>query len=253
MDVYIELVLFNNFFMDLLLEVCTLTARRRSISRFRCALGAMFGACAATVYAVLPMPWRAVLAAATAPVECLIFFKPKKGRFVAKAADYIATLLVFAAFTFLAGGAAMGLSYLLGRDINGYIGLGLAAFGLTVCICAARAVAFRASAKKRDALSVTLCAAGRQISCKALCDSGNLLTDPLTGLPVVIISGDIADAMGDLRREGFIDVKTVGGQSDLPLIMLDGVEVDGKRMPALGAISNFGLGGYDVILQASMF
>lgn len=251
--VYIELVLFNNFAVDLLLEICTLTALGRKIPKFRCALGAAFGAAVATLYAIAPTVWQIVIKALLAPLMAAIFFKPKKGKVVARIIDFAGGTAVFCVLTFLAGGIVQGLGYLLGVDVSGYWALGLVATALIICILSARAIRKTRSGSAGNVKDVRLLVQGTSIDCKALCDSGNILVDELSGLPVIIISNRIGDDLTNCRREGFIDVKTVNGSGCLPLVKLDGVEIEGKTLGALGAISEANIEGCDIILQASMF
>lgn len=253
MTVYVELVLFNNFAVDMLLEICTLVVFGRKIPKLRCALGAALGAAVATLYAIAPTAWQIAIKALLAPVVTLIFFKPKKGKLAARILDVAGGMATFCILTFLAGGVAQGLSYLLGVDVSGYWALGLVATALVACILTVRAVRKKRSGARADVREARLCVQGRRIDCKALCDSGNMLVDEFSGLPVVIISNRMADALKDCRREGFIDVKTVNGSGCMPLVKLDSVELDGREMGALGAISEANIDGYDIILQASMF
>ena len=253
MSVYIELVLFNNFAIDMLLEVCTLTVMGRSVRKFRCFLAALFGAGVAAAYAIAPTGWKIAVRILLAPIMTVIFFRPKEGKALARIVDIVCGLAVFCALTFLVGGAAQGIGYLLGVDVNGYPQLGLVAMALAICVLSVRAVVKRRASKRADIVDVRLCAAGKKIDCKALKDSGNMLVDSFSGLPVVIISGRLAHSLDGCAKEGFIDVNTVNGSNSLPLVKLDGVEVGGNDLAALGAISASDMDGCDVILQASMF
>lgn len=253
MRVYIELVLFNNFAVDMLLEVCTLTAFGERGGKLRCVFAALIGAVAGTAYAVVPTPWRIAIRVLLAPMMTVVFFKPKEGKLAHKLLELCMATAVFCAFTFLVGGATKGMSYLLGVDVNGYATLGLVAGALAILIICARAIARKRSHAGARVKKVFVCASGQRIGCNALLDSGNLLVDDLSGLPVVIISDSLFAKLGDCRREGFISVNSVSGCGTLPLIALDGVEVDGVRLRALGALGRISSAGYDVILQAGMF
>ncbi len=253
MNVYIELVIFNNFAVDLMLEVCTLTLKRLKIGKLRCVLGAAIGAAFATLYPLAPVWGKALIRALLAPLITLIFYAPKKGKLSARAGDIVGACMIFAALTFLTGGVATGASYLSGVDVNSYAALGFVALGVTACVLAARLIAFKRSSTRGDIRDAYICRGGKKIPCKALCDSGNLLVDPLSGLPVVIISDEMSKALGDMKKAGSIDVNTVGGNNTLPLVKLDCVELDGARLKALGAVSASPMGGFDVILQATMF
>lgn len=253
MSIYVELVLFNNFAVDALLEACTLAAMRRKGSKIRCALAAAVGAMAATLYAIAPKGWQIAIKVLLAPIMTAIFFKPKQGKPLARFLDLVGGSAVFVVFTFLAGGATMGMSYLLGVDVAGYWTFGLVAGALAICVVACRAIIKRRSGARKDIRAACICSGGERIECRALCDSGNLLVDSFSGLPVVIISNAISGNFAACEREGFIDVNSAAGSDCMPLVRLDSVEVDGKSMKALGAISKAQLAGFDVILQASMF
>ena len=94
-----------------------------------------------------------------------------------------------------------------------------------------------------------------QIDVKALCDSGNCLTDDLSGLPVVILSSEAEKtlAVNVDMCEGFIDVKTVSGVGSMPIFRLDSVEVKGREFKAYAALSRETYDDFEVILQNSMF
>lgn len=88
---------------------------------------------------------------------------------------------------------------------------------------------------------------------KGLCDSGNLLTDDASGLPVMILSKSACQKIGKTQIEGFATVMTVAGEKCMPVVKFDSVKVDNVPKNALGAMSDAVFGDYDVILQNSMF
>lgn len=251
MTVYIELVLFNNLAVDLLLILCTLTARRRKVAKMRMIVAAILGALAATAYAVAPNWGKITIRATLAPLMTLIFFKPQGERVAHRVADYALTLIVFVLFTFFVGGAVYGISHLTGADIAGYPALGLVAAALLALVVALRLILFGKGKRGVDVKQVLVAANGRQVEARGLVDSGNMLVDGLSGLPVVMLSRSIEERLGGCQKEGMIEVRTVTGTCSLPLVRLDGVRVDGNDYMAMGALVDK-LDGYDVILQSGM-
>lgn len=253
MTVYVELVIFNNAAIDAFLTLAVLTARRRKISPFRVIAVTVIATCAAVWYAIAPEPWRIAVRTLLAPLCALIMTKPKDIK------DYAVTLGVFAALTFALGGTITGINNLIGADIRGYALLGIAAAGLCFCTVALNRLLAKRSENTRKSMSVNVVFNGERASAKGMCDSGNTLCDALTGLPVVMLSDELARKLiSGLNKpsekiEGYIEVETVSGQASLPIIRLDAVEVDGKRMSAYGALTGRSLGEFDLILQNTMF
>lgn len=167
--------------------------------------------------------------------------------------DYCKSLALFVAFTYLTGGVVFGLSYLLSIDIASYATLGLCALAISVALVVARCVVHKAStAKKRDC-EVVLHLGNTEIHVHALCDSGNTLTDSVSGLPIMILSKETESRLPNCKIEGFVNVDTVSGEKSLPLVSIDRVDVDGRLYSAYGALSHKDFDGVDVILQYSMF
>ena len=75
MSVYIELVIFNNLAIDLMLICAVQTTRRRKAYKLRIALATLLGAVCATIYAVAPKWASIVIKILLAPLMALIFDK----------------------------------------------------------------------------------------------------------------------------------------------------------------------------------
>lgn len=253
MNVYIELVIFNNFFLDAMLALAVLTARRRRVQVRRVLLTAGVGSAAAAAYAVAPIWARVLIRILLAPMLCAILAKPQGKSAKLKLGDYICTLAVFVLLTFFLGGMIYGASYVTGIDLKSHALLGLTAFAVCVLTVSVRLIARKRNAPKEVTRRVTVSAAGREICVDALCDSGNLLVDDVSGLPVVILSAEAEQKLCALDIKGFIQVSTVGGEDSLALVGIDEVGVNGKKFKALGALSRKSFGDFDVILQNSMF
>lgn len=167
--------------------------------------------------------------------------------------DYIKSLALFVAFTYLTGGVVFGLSYLLGVDIASYATLGLCALAISVALVVARCVVHKSSTAKKRNCDVVLHVGKTEIHAQALCDSGNTLTDSVSGLPIMILSKETESRLPNCKIEGFVNIDTVSGEKSLPLVSIDSVDVNGQLYSAYGALSRKDFDGVDVILQYSMF
>ena len=252
-SVYIELVIFNNLAIDLMLICAVQTTRRRKAYKLRIALATLLGAVCATIYAVAPKWASIVIKILLAPLMALIFDKYGGENKRAVLLDYLKSLACFVCYTYLTGGVIYGVSYATGVDVNSYAIEGIIALAIALVLICARCVAVKKSKSACTTKSVTLCANGKTIEVCALCDSGNLLVDDVSGLPVVILSHKTADKLGKMPIEGYINVSTVGGESMLPIVPLCDVQVDKRHKRAIGAISDGEFANYDIILQNSMF
>ena len=253
MSVYIELVFFNNFFIDVMLVYATVALRRRKFLFWRAVLASIIGAVCAVAYAVLPVWARLIEVLLLAPVVCAVAI-PIKGKSAKyKLGDFIASVLVFVLLTYFMGGITYGLSFAFNVDIRSYAVLGLLAIAVIALIACARLFALKRSASNDATVNITVKVGGRTVSADALCDSGNLLVDEVSGLPIVILSQKLERELCANKLSGFVSISTVSGEDELPLVDLDEVCVKGRTFKALGALSRKSFDSFDLILQNSMF
>lgn len=264
MTVYIELVIFNNFAVDLLLEIATLTIFRKKIVWWRAVLAAVIGAGVATSYPLCPVGVQIAIKILLAPVMALVFDKVRdtkrkkdadKKKIMREVLAYIKRLFVFCVLTYFVGGVSYGLNFAFNIDVASYWQFGVVSLALLTLLITVRIIVLRFSKTARKICSAKLCVGESQIDVKALCDSGNCLTDSLSGLPVVILSSD-AEKTLDVRAEmceGYIEVKTVNGEGCMPILRLDRVEVKGREFKAYAALSHENYDDFEVILQNTMF
>lgn len=252
--VYVEVVFINNLVSDALLMYATLLLRRKKVGKLRLTVAALIGAAVGTAYPLLPEWAQILVRLALAPLMTLLF----AGSHGIK--DYITSLAVFCALTFALGGVVTGVNYLLGADIRGYLILGiLSGAALALLICIKMLVRTRALAKRR-VCTAKITVGGKEIAADALCDTGNALTDTVSGLPVMIVSERLAASVdGWHGREkagniqGFVELTTVSGTTSLPIVKVDDVRVGDRRCAAYAALAERNFDGYEVILQNTMF
>ncbi len=145
-----------------------------------------------------------------------------------------------------------GLALSIGR--NDFPALVLAA-GLCFCLCR---VSFGSRVGGQEYVPVTLRYGGREVSLIALRDTGNTLRDPITGEPVLVVSGEVGqqltgltaaqlaaplETMGKLPGLRLIPYRAVGNPCGMLLgLRMEDVQIGGKRGTAIVAFAPEGLG-----------
>ena len=204
MVVYLDRVFLLNLLVDYLLLLSAARLAGRTVPRLRLLGAAAFGAAYAVLRLVLPCsPW---LAAAAFVGMALLAFRGTGRAFKLG----LLTLLLSCA---LGGGVllgAMGVTYLLLSTV------------------------FRGGARHDggELLRVTLTRGGKTVTLRLLHDSGNLLTDPLTGESVPVIGQSALRALLPEREEGYITLSctTAGGSGVLRAFYCDSVRVNGRDL-----------------------
>ena len=251
--VYIDLYFMINFAMDFLCFYLTswLLSLRRSLLRtmLASAVGALY-ACVALLVGMRGV-WSILADLAICLIMCAIaYYRPQEARAVAVDA------LVYSAVSILLGGAMTALFYFFNRiGLDRLLGSEADADGVSVWLFALIAIAGaigtalsgRLMRKKatRRACRVSITLGGRTVTLDGICDSGNLLCEPLSALPCIIIDPDRLDELigrgdaravidrrvedlseGICRRVRVIPMRTVGGESVGYGIRADRVRVE---------------------------
>lgn len=272
---YGDVLFFVNFTMDFL--TLFITARilhvrvRAGRMAFSAAVGGIYGVAACFMGGMLI--FRLAINVAVSVLMCYIAFGEKL--IPCCALFYGAGCLLGGVMTAVYGAVnkarGTGSVNMDGRyqPLPGELPLGWMA--VTAVLAALLAVfAGRLEKKRRGAKRVTLGVTlhGKTVSCTGICDSGNLLTDPISGAPVIVAGQDLRseilpetdffsvdslppDAKNRIRM---IPCGTVGGGSLLPAIRPDSVLVDGIEKNALIAFSEHGAGfdGADALVPYSL-
>lgn len=216
----------------------------------------------------------------------LVFGRDSLGRFLARYA-------LFWGISFATGGAMTALYYGVNRllgyrrlSVNGtiqevYSEVPLWVFALLAAVCALiSAIWGRIAARNRGKRSVGLeifwHSGGRSVKLTALVDSGNLLTEPLGGLPVILLTADhlreilpsglasiclradveAAAGVADGRRIRLIPYRSVGGGGLMIGCLPDRILIDGRPVAACIATASEGenrdFSGYGAIVPSCL-
>ncbi len=218
--VYVDLFFIINFSMDFLcffLEV-QLLGNKFSLVRVLCAsvLGGIY-ACAA-LFLPLGSVWKAVLDCAACALMCMIALRSVSRLF--------GNTLLYMAISAVLGGFMTALFLLLNRldlplgalESDGLSVYVLALLALVSGICS---LLWGKSFRRRTAIKHTLLCVeldGKRVTLRGLCDSGNLLREPLSGKPCIVAdTSSLAPCLPPdilrMSRSGNIDASAVSSGS----------------------------------------
>lgn len=239
MIVYWDLVAAWNFALDYLLLLCTLRLSGRPVRRRRLAFGAALGAVYAVIALVLPFsPWMLLGAMA---LICFAAF----GR-----ARYLKHTLLFVLLACSLCGSILLLGHLTGGTARLARGVVYAElpwgvfFGAALGSWLLLALVFRGGARhgSADLVRASIEYHDTLAEVTLLRDTGNTLTDPLTGEGVPVIERAALAAL-PIEPEQTLYADTALGSATLPAFRCDALSVDGRRLGArLIALSDHAMG-----------
>ena len=248
---YIELFLLDNALMNSLIlrTAAAMLSRRLPCWRMIAAsvLGAIYAALSVgTVPLLMSLPMKLVLGLLMA---LAIPFKTAK--------EYMFSALALFVSTFAVGGAAVGLAFLLGGKLeNGFL---LAAVPLRVMLGSALLASFMPRVIRRvlerrlvnnSRLRIEIIHKGVSICASAIVDTGNMLCEPMSGLPVVVISSRELECFATIP----IPCRTVSGNEVVYGFRPDKLQLSGKMNAVLDvfvAIGSVSIEGADALIPPS--
>lgn len=213
MVVYVDTLFLINLVINYILLLVTARLCAAPTPRLRLLGGAALGAFYAVAvvlpyWAFLPLP---IIKAAVGVMMVLISFggQPRILRLA----------LVFFAVSAAFGGAVMAASMLSGNGFGGVlttVSFKVLLIAFAVCYIVLTVV-FKRAARHRDGgvVSLKLRQGDRELSMRALRDTGNALTDPMTGKPVIVAGvndlkplfpNNVLSAVTALRLKGAVKV-----------------------------------------------
>ena len=232
---YIEYVLIDNFIIDYILLSTAVYAVKVKKCRWRIALSAVLGAIYASILPLFKMPAAISLVTKTAMGIIMTAIAAKYPS--AKKAIFCTAL--FFLITFCCGGALIAIGFLADGEVSAdgiyrytssYPIIGIIGGALLFALAVKRAL-YKLYRKKNlypFLRHVELVKGDKKIEAEAFIDSGNNLSDSLTGFPVIVISKKLAGNLLGLNGNTplrYIKVGTVSGTDKMIIFPIDYLKI----------------------------
>ena len=228
MKIYVDVLFFINLISDYLLLSATAFLLKIRASVRKKMVASVLGALFASIVFFLPLG-AVSLFPATIGMSVLMIafvFGFRRGMFLAKA------ICSFYLISFAASGAMFGFCYLkntpfalksgiLYADIPIYGALTLFLFALTILHFSCGFIR-KARIRSRYLYDITIIKDGKSVKNKALLDTGNFLTDPMTQKSVLIAEWDVVSALFDAETPAEAVAKHPGEFIYIPLKTISG-------------------------------
>ena len=239
MTVYLDVLFLINFAVNTIILLLCIRLSCQKINFIRILLSSLIG----SLYGVFVFtPWGKPLnSGAFKLLVSAGMIVVATGKITFKRRIY--SLLMLYAVSFICSGALMALVYFKGESILGgvkYINLVLSLIVSAITVFLILYVKGKKAFKEFK--KITFCVNGNKVCLNALVDTGNMLTEPLSGMPVAIVEcGCLSKSIGNLGnlKLRFIPYKSLGCEGDmLTGFIPDSFMVDNNNVKCCVAIYN---------------
>ncbi len=232
MSVYIEYVIIDNLIIDYLLLMLAYRLANVKTNFYRLIFSSAVGTC----FAVL-MPLISIDKTYLTIVKILVGFLLVLlgGKFLT-IKKYLFSVLYFFIFTFMMGGAIIGLFYLADIDFEKFYSFNYDSFipvGITVLLVYIFSELlkklilkiFKEKAINPFIRKCVIVLKNKRITATGFYDSGNRLFDYKSGVPIIIGSNSLFNKIDNLgiftKQKGEISIKTVSGEGKIKFYEVD--------------------------------
>ncbi len=243
MTVYIDVLFLENLILNSIILYATAIISKAKIQHLRILCASILGAFYVIIYYVFKIKVYTNIIAKLFLAICMIYivFRPKKPK------DLFKYSMLFFLVSFVFGGASLGVIYIVNSNnviikngmILGKYTINTIMFGVIiafiVCILSFKLVRTRFT--KQDMFcDLKIKVEGKEIKTKAMIDTGNLLKEPITNIPVVVVEYTVLE--GVLPKEVLHSTENILG-GDLENIP---IEIQKKYLSKLKVIPFSSLG-----------
>lgn len=256
-ELYIDVFFLENFMMDSLILLAVNRILKCSRTYGRIFAGAALGSALTCIVVAAPFPGMVRMFLFHGVISSVMILAGLKVR---SGVQFVKAFLLLYLAAFAAGGILQMIRPYL-RWTSLLYAAAAAFYFLFTRLWKTIPALFR---RKEQIYEVSVITAGNRYELKALCDTGNVLTDPLTGDPVCILDPRTAEHIFDLsgipERFRYITYRCVGGESVMKIFRAEQMCILGGeeiwiRSPLLGvgeaALSE--TGEYQMLLNPDVF
>ena len=262
--IYIDVLFLTNFFMDCALLLLSAKIIKRKTHPLKVALSGFIGATYSLIsfFSLIPFPENLMKIA----IGCLmtfIVFAPRS------LISFIKHSCIFFAVSFCFGGIAIALLYTtdygsnMGAVLSGgtlYLNIPIYLLIFVSAVCYGILTIFTRSGRKyrRQAdiiYDVRVTHKNKSVTFRALYDSGNTLTEPKSGLCVLIVYKKVLTSLIEANPSSnfIIPYKSISGYGEMKGFFPDKTEVNEKIIKVCIGISEETLGeNFDAILPSAL-
>lgn len=223
-EIYIDVFFLINFMMDYLLLAAICKMREGSFRRKRVFLGAVLGAVFTCVFVILPGPgWMHTILCHTVANSLMIIV----GLSVKTFREFVKAFFMLYAGGFLFGGIFGFFSQYI-HTVSLFFLFAVISYEMLQLIWAFWNQHRR---YQKYMCKAAITHSGKKIYLNALIDTGNSLTDPMTGDPVCIVEKEvISELIGEKGKKRYISFRSVGNEcSSLLLMKFDTLNLYGEK------------------------
>ena len=243
MTIYIDVLFLENFILNSIILYATAIISKTKIQHLRIFCASSLGAVYVIIYYVFKIKMYTNIIAKLFLAVCMIYivFKPKQAK------DLFKYVVLFFLVSFVFGGASLGVIYVVNSNnvtiqngmILGKYTIKTIMFGIIIaffiCILSFKLVKTRLT-KKDMFCDIKINLDGKEIKTKAMIDTGNLLKEPITNIPVVVVEHTVLEGL--LPKEVLENTENILG-GDLDKIP---IEIQEKYLSKLKVIPFSSLG-----------
>lgn len=259
--VYTDILFLTNLFMDYILLYISMKIIKKKTHILRMVFAAFIGGLYGVVsfFSLFPYAHSIIAKVFVAALMTFIAFRPNSLK------EFLKYGITFAAVSFCAGGIAFSVMYytslssMIGAVFSGgifYANLPIYKIIFTFILCYAVVTVFFHISKKRrknseNLYDVSVYTGKKHINFTALSDSGNLLTEPQSGIPVMVVKKEIGKTLLKNIHTDFkkIPYKSLSGSGEMYGFIPEKITINKKSLALYIAISDINFGdGFDAIL-----
>lgn len=239
--IYIDLLIIINLYITFFLLKAAAAFLHLKISNRRILAGSLAGGLSSLIILLPPLPILLNGVAKTAAgfaIVLIVFGYKSRYEYLKNSLIFIIINIIFAGVTLLLWffAAPLGMEYNNGSvyfDIS-FVALIVTTAAAYLLIRVLRYILDVKNAGERN-YAISVSAGGNTVTFNALADTGNMLTDYFSGLPVIICPGAVSELFAEHEKRGvpprFLPYNTIDSSGLIPAYKADEIIIKSDNMP----------------------